>query len=132
MQRHPPPRPPIVGFTLVELLVVIAILGTLMAILVPAITDDAAEADRKNTEIQTERVRQDVLAWIHTRSPNRRVPQTLARLTEPPPALRKVPVDVWGTPLEIVPIDGDPLARFGIRSCGPDGEPNTDDDILAR
>ncbi len=66
------------------------------------------------------------------RMQHKKLPKSLATLTEmdgrnPHPILKAVPLDPWGREYAYKTLD---RSTYEIRSCGRDGEPGTDDDVV--
>ncbi len=120
------------GFTLVEILVVIAILGLLVTFAGPAIWDLFSGAQEDIAHNQTIRFKEVVDGW-RIKNPGRRELPTFEMLIERDEKGRRyldeneVPKDPWQNPYEIIP--GEHQGEFVVISYGPDGLPNTEDDI---
>ena len=119
------------GFTMIELLVVIVILGSLIAIIAPDLFSKKEQADFNLAKIEISTLKQQIQEWQLVRG-NRRAPESLEVLTEDDekrgPIRDEVPDDPWGNTYELIPHERY-RSRFVIRSWGPDGEPDTEDDI---
>jgi general secretion pathway protein G len=116
------------AFTLVELLVVVAIIGTLSAgavIGVPRILENSRRTAAQS-QLQTLRTAID-----QYNMDTKKYPETLAVLVEgEKPYIeggQDSLVDPWGNDY-IYKKEG--KKKFEIRSCGPDEEPNTEDDLI--
>ncbi len=121
------------GFTLVELMVVVVILGLLATLVaknvIPYIfksTITAAKMDIKNISEAVD---------LYRANNQGKLPESLEELVEPDENgetylkdLTEVPKDPWGNEYQIEE-DPDRKGGYIIRSYGPDGEPETDDDI---
>ncbi len=125
------------GFTLIEILVVLVILGLLAAIIVPRITGRVDEAKIDSTKIQMRAIKD---ALEQYRLDNGRYPTTeqglkalVEKPTEPPEPkkwrqyLDKLPKDAWDN--EYIYISPGVDHPYELRSKGPDGEEDTEDDI---
>ena len=114
------------GFTLAEILVVIVILGMLAAVAVvktQGMTGEAAVAATRQS-----------IAAIKTAADMYEIrtgkyPDSISALTQPigdrPALLEKKPQDAWGNDFQLRRKD----KGIEIRSAGPDGSFNTQDDI---
>ena len=119
------------GFTLIELMVVIAILGLLMATVAPNLIDKDEYARTELARIQVERIKEDVMSWMTMRRASK-PPESLDVLLQPfgrsGPLRDYLPLDPWDNEYEILPHE-QYRKRFVVRSFGPDGEADTEDDI---
>lgn len=117
------------GFTLVELMVVIVILGGLIALVGPGIWNALVGSQLDTAKAQMSNIGQAV--DIYKMQNGSRLPDTLEELAaENPktgkPYIERIPKDPWGNPYDFADLDkGD----FELSSWGPDGQPDTDDDI---
>ncbi len=125
------------GFTLLELLVVLVILSLLAALVVPKIFGTVDESKIKTAKIQLKEIKRALEMY---RLDNGSYPTTeqgleaLVKKPEIPPIpkhwkqyLDRVPKDPWGNDyIYIYPSDKHP---FELKSKGPDGELDTEDDI---
>ncbi len=125
------------GFTLIEILVVLVILGLLAAIIIPRVTGRVDEAKIDSTKIQMRAIKD---ALEQYRLDNGRYPTTeqglralVEKPQEPPEPkkwrqyLDKVPTDAWDN--EFIYISPSVERPYELRSKGPDGEEDTEDDI---
>ncbi len=116
------------GYTLIEIMVVVAILGLLAAVVVQGLLPNSQRAKRDIGKIRLANVGQALMMY---RFRENRWPETLAELTErrggQPPYIKDIN-DPWQQPIR--------LERSGVectlRSIGPDGEANTEDDLVWR
>ena len=92
------------GFTLVELLVVVAILGILGAIGLQGVTKHIENTRKTAAKTAVDNIRGAVTAYM------------IGEKKSTPPSDLKVVIEVKGK-------------RFVVISNGPDGSPNTEDDI---
>lgn len=112
--------------------VVLAVIGMLLIGLVGTGRSDAHFGSSPHTaRMQLRNVAQAVDV---SRQRNRRLPASLDELTQEDPNtkepyLDKVPNDPWGVPYRYVVIDAR-RGRYTLRSAGPDGTFETDDDIV--
>lgn len=118
------------AFTLIEIMVVVLIIGLLATLVVPHITGQSELGMRKVALAKCSQYHGLVTTWMMEKRVAH-VPRSLHDLEEPlvPGSTRphlRVERDPWGTEYEIVPEGG---RLFRIRSNGPDGLPETDDDI---
>jgi general secretion pathway protein G len=115
------------GFTLIEVLLVVAILGILATIAVVGIGGHMEKAN-----ITASRGNIDVIgkAVELYRINFNKMPGSLEDLTQESEdieaPLREVPVDSWGNPFQF---KREGKFKYEIRSGGPDGNLNTEDDL---
>jgi general secretion pathway protein G len=130
------------GFTLIEVMVVIVILGVLAALVVPRVMNRPDEA-------RVVAARQDIASIMQAlklyRLDNQRYPSTeqglqalVSRPVSGPAAanwkayLDRLPVDPWGKAYAYeYPPTHNKINVPDIWSYGPDGQENTDDDIVS-
>ncbi|MBR3086314.1 MAG: type II secretion system protein GspG [Kiritimatiellae bacterium] len=117
------------GFTLIELLLVIAILGILATIVVPNIAGKPEEAKITATRSSIGGIITAVQAYELSAG---KMPEKLDDLTvetETRAALigKSKLIDAWGTPYQYTKKT---KFTFEVRSAGPDGQMNTEDDIF--
>ncbi len=116
------------GFTLVELLLVITILGILGTVVVMNFGDVGGDARKETTRQSILAIDQAVTVY-NTKVGH--MPKDISDLTKPindskQGLLKSKDVnDAWGNPFEFKMEDG----SYTIRSAGPDGQMNTEDDI---
>ncbi len=118
------------GFTLVELLLVITILGILGAVVVMNFGDVGGDARRTATQQSIIAISQ--ACDVYRMKTGRGYPKNLEDLTkginDEEPLLKEGALnDAWGQPFEYK-LEG---KRYTIRSAGPDGQMNTEDDITS-
>ena len=132
------------GMSLLEILIVLSIMAVLIAIIAPRILGSQKKADIKATRLQISNIEEAVKLYA---ADNRTFPQSeegLAALFDKPADEKRAknwdgpyfdgeesPVDPWGNEFkyEYPPTHG--TRDFpDIWSFGPDGEENTDDDIV--
>ena len=114
------------GFTLVELLLVIVILGMLAAVAVVNLQGVQGEAGVGATRTSISAIKSAADMYeIRTG----KYPDSVEALTQPigdrPALLEKKPQDAWGNDFQLRRKD----KGIEIRSAGPDGSFNTQDDI---
>jgi general secretion pathway protein G len=132
-------RRPNRGFTLVELLLVLVILGILASLVLPKFTGrtEQARVTAAQTQISTFGTALDAYEVDTGSYP--RGQDGLGQLVAQPPDVpnwrgpylkSEIPLDPWGHPY-IYEFPGriNP-AGYDLRSMGPDGQPNTADDIV--
>lgn len=114
------------GFTLLELMVVLAILAILAATLGRAVFSRWEEGRRKSTVLQIREVSATVLHHMIERGACPTVDDLVAAKQ-----LRKVPIDPWGTKLDVrCPGTKDPDG-VDVVSAGPDRAMGTEDDLAS-
>ena len=116
------------GFTLVELLLVITILGILGTVVVVNFGDVGGRARAETTRQSIAAI--DQACEMYRMQVGRGYPKSLEDLTvginDEEPLLKSSDLnDGWGAPFEYK-VDG---KKYTIRSAGPDGQMNTEDDI---
>ena len=129
------------GFTLIELLVVLTILGLIVGLVGPQIMKHLGTAKSDTARLQIEDLGSalDMLYLEIGRYPT--TDEGLEALIQNPADLdnwngpylkkKKIPKDPWGNEFEMRP--GERGWRdYEVRSWGPDGKPDTDDDIGSR
>lgn len=127
------------GFTLLEIMVVIVILGVLASLVVPNLMGNKEKADKQKAI-------SDIVALENAldmyKLDNHRYPTTsqgLRALTEAPTIaplatnynpegyVKRLPEDPWGN--EYILVSPGEHGAIDLISAGPDGEPDTKDDI---
>lgn len=125
------------GFTFLEIIVVVAILGILAAIVVPNMMGGVDDAKLTQTRVNIGQLKQALEMY---KIDNNRYPTTEQGLkalvtkptTDPTPNkwkqyLSEIPRDAWGN--DFTYISPDTKAPYLVRSAGPDGKLDTEDDI---
>jgi general secretion pathway protein G len=129
------------GFTMIEIMAVLIILGllaTLVATKVVTNIEKAREITTK-TNLKTYHTAVNTFSMNHSRLPSE--DEGLMALIEAPSDVveypdggyldsSKIETDGWKNEF-IYEIAPDTSSGFLIRSCGPDGEPDTEDDIIS-
>ena len=116
------------GFTLVELLLVITILGILGTVVVMNFGDVGGDARKETTRQSIAAIDQAVTVYNVKVG---KMPKDISDLTkgindDEEGLLKSNNInDAWGNPFELK-VDG---RKYTIRSAGPDGQMNTEDDI---
>ena len=115
------------GFTLVELLLVITILGILGTVVVVNFGDLGGRSRKQATLSSIQSIKSAVQAYKIEKD---KLPQSLEDMTvginDDEPLLEAGSLrDAWGQEFEYK-VDG---KKYTIRSAGPDGQMNTEDDI---
>jgi len=127
-KRSVPARPSERGFTLVEIMVVIVILGLLATLVARNVMGASDEARETTAKMNCTMLADSIRSYY---SKNGVLPETLDELWEKDEKgrseLEPVGDDPWGTPYELLP--GDTPRDFEVISCGPDQQPETEDDI---
>ena len=137
--RHASIRPPALagqkaGFTLLELLLVLAILVVIGGIVTVNIGGAQTEAKINATKTQLNSLKSNIQMYVIRLNG---LPDSLQALVDGPsdaakkakwvaPIINEVPHDAWDNPLVYTLNQG----QYEIRSGGPDGQVNSDDDIL--
>ena len=134
MNANTPPKRPLPvsssesGFTLVEIMVVIVILGLLATLVARNVMGASDEARETTAKMNCTMLADSIRSYY---SKNGVLPETLDELWEKDEKgrseLEPVGDDPWGTPYELLP--GDTPRDFEVISCGPDKQPETEDDI---
>lgn len=127
------------GFTFLEIIVVVAILGILAAIIVPNLTGGVDDSKYTATRVNMSQLKQTLEMY---KLDNNRYPTTEQGLkalvekptTDPTPVkwkqyLPELPKDSWGGDFTYIAPAPNGKAPFEIRSIGPDGKIDTDDDL---
>ncbi len=118
------------GFTLIELILVTVILGILAGMVV-------ANYSGRVIESQIRAAKHDIAVLstqvdLYALDNNDTYPNTLEDLmTGKRTYLRELRPDPWGNPYNFVPPTDILKANYQIFSSGPDGIPNTDDDVTS-
>lgn len=113
------------GFTLIEMLLVVVIIGILVSVAVGKFAHKATEAKITATEASINSIKMAIVQYEMEKS---KYPESLADLVNGDKHYldqEKVPTDPWGHEFRYY-LKGD-LVK--IRSAGPDGVVDTDDDI---
>ena len=117
------------GFTLVELMVVVVILGLLAMIVGKNVLPYLFRSRISTAKMDIKNIAEAVELY---QIENKKLPEDLSELIDPDkPYLKdctEVPKDPWGNEYQLEE-DPDRKGGFIIRSYGPDGEPETEDDI---
>lgn len=127
------PRGRQAGFTLLELLLVLAILVVIGGIVTVNIGGAQTEAKINATKTQLNGLKNNIQMYQIRMNG---IPETLEALRDGPsdaakkakwvaPIITEIPTDAWENPLEYT-VNGN---AYEIRSAGPDGQPNSEDDI---
>ena len=129
--RSAPARSSESGFTLVEIMVVIVILGLLATLVARNVMGASDEARETKAQSDVKMIAGAVRSFY---AKNGTLPETLDELAEKDEKgrseLEERPLDPWDTPYEL--LEGDTPNSFEIISCGPDKQPETEDDISSR
>ncbi|MFE8118887.1 type II secretion system major pseudopilin GspG [Brenneria goodwinii] len=127
------------GFTLLEIMVVIVILGVLASLVVPNLMGNKEKADRQKAISDLVALESALDMY---RLDNHRYPSTEQGLTAlvtksdvaPEPRnypqdgyIRRLPKDPWGGDYQL--LNPGQHGRLDVFSFGPDGMPDTDDDL---
>lgn len=127
------------GFTLLEIMVVIVILGVLASLVIPSLLGNKDRADRQKavSDIVTLENALDMYKLDNSRYPT--AEQGLKALVSAPVIapqprnyrsdgyIRRLPQDPWGNDYRL--ISPGTHSSVDLFSTGPDGVPDTDDDI---
>ncbi|MHC4955815.1 MAG: type II secretion system protein GspG [Planctomycetota bacterium] len=117
------------AFTLLELMIVIALIGLIAALTTPRIIRSYREGQRRLAYAKCQAYYDATWEWMmFTRAPE--PPESLEALEQPlrpgERSFMRHAEDPWGTKYRIEREGG---RLYRIWSNGPDGQPNTDDDI---
>ena len=122
------------GFTLVEILVVIVILGLLATIVAPNLIKFLSASEVDTARLQVLKLNDVVKLYVINEG---QVPDSLDVLLEKDDkdqsyldGYEKIPLDPWQNEYQIIP--GDNPRQFEIVCYGPDGDPETEDDISSK
>lgn len=119
------------GFTLVEIMVVIVILGLLATLVARNVMGASDEARETKAQSDVKMIAGAVRSYY---AKNGTLPETLDELAEKDEKgrseLEELPLDPWDTAYEMLP--GDTPRDFEVISCGPDKQPETEDDISSK
>lgn len=130
-KRPAPARSTESGFTLVEIMVVIVILGLLATLVARNVMGASDEARENKALADCKTIAGAVRTWYGKKGS---LPDTLDQLAEKDEKgrseLEELPRDPWDTPYEL--LEGDTPNSFEIISCGPDKQPETEDDISSK
>ena len=131
LPRQHPLRSPAAGFTLIEILLVVGIIAILMGAVIVNTGGftDAAKITATKSKIVTV---VGAIRAFETRDARNPLPNSLGELVGPPTYLLKEKDinDAWNHPLYyVIPARGADREPFEIYSAGPDGKPETTDDI---
>ncbi|KEY58926.1 type II secretion system major pseudopilin GspG [Serratia sp. DD3] len=127
------------GFTLLEIMVVIVIIGILASLVVPNLMGNKEKADQQKTvsDIMALESALDMYKLDNSRYPS--TEQGLQALVTKPSAqpeprsypqggyIRRLPQDPWGADYQL--LSPGQHGQVDIFSYGPDGTPDTEDDI---
>ena len=113
------------GMTLIEIMVVLAIIGLVMGGVGLMAYNRYNEAQLTTAKNQTTTIEQAVMTYRATKAG--KCPRTLIELRVSG-YLSKTPKDPWGNEYEFQCVRTE--AEVMVRSPGPDGESETDDDII--
>nr|WP_113865033.1 type II secretion system major pseudopilin GspG [Brenneria salicis]NMN91001.1 general secretion pathway protein G [Brenneria salicis ATCC 15712 = DSM 30166]RBP66495.1 general secretion pathway protein G [Brenneria salicis ATCC 15712 = DSM 30166]RLM32052.1 type II secretion system protein GspG [Brenneria salicis ATCC 15712 = DSM 30166] len=127
------------GFTLLEIMVVIVILGVLASLIVPNLMGNKEKADRQKaiSDIVSLESALDMYKLDNHRYPT--TEQGLQALVKKPTVqpeprnysqdgyIRRLPQDPWGAEYQL--LNPGQHSKLDIFSFGPDGMPDTEDDI---
>lgn len=127
------------GFTLLEIMVVIVILGVLASLVVPNLMGNKEKADRQKaiSDIVSLESALDMYKLDNNRYPT--TEQGLQALVKKPTVqpeprnysqdgyIRRLPQDPWGAEYQLM--NPGQHSKLDIFSFGPDGMPDTEDDI---
>ncbi|MCV9879512.1 type II secretion system major pseudopilin GspG [Brenneria izbisi] len=127
------------GFTLLEIMVVIVILGVLASLVVPNLMGNKEKADRQKaiSDIVSLESALDMYKLDNNRYPTTEqgLPALVKKPTvQPEPRnysqdgyIRRLPQDPWGAEYQLM--NPGQHSKLDIFSFGPDGMPDTEDDI---
>jgi len=119
------------GFTLVEIMVVIVILGLLATLVARNVMGASDEARETKAQSDVKMIAGAVRSFY---AKNGTLPETLDELAEKDEKgrseLEELPLDPWDTEYEM--LAGDTPREFEVISCGPDKQPETEDDISSK
>lgn len=127
------------GFTILEIMVVLVIIGILAGMIAPQLIGQSDEAKIKKaaTDIVTLENAMDMYKLNNHKYPT--TEQGLDALVSAPDIdpmpknypeggyIKRLPMDPWDAPYEL--LSPGENGKFDIYSVGPDGEPDTEDDI---
>ena len=126
------------GFTLIEIMIVIAIVALLGSVVTVNVISRWKKAQVDGTRVQLASYEQALQAYYLDNNRYPHTSQGLEALVSKPTNgkiprnyaqggyMKKVADDPWGTPYRYV---CDDYQNYSISSDGPDGEPDTEDDV---
>lgn len=131
MRNRRPRRQTRSAFTLLELMLVLAILVVLAGVVGYNILGMQDEGFKQTTQTQLQGLRSNIVMYkLRAGS----MPDSLDSLVKGPgnasgswtPIISEVPKDAWGNDINLE-VSGN---KFTLRSAGPDGSMNSDDDVV--
>lgn len=114
------------GMTLIEILIVVTILGVIITLVGSRVYKQFAKANVKTTELAMRQLEQAVVEY---QMDNRKIPAAGEGLDVlEGEYIENLPNDSWGNPFRYL-APGPEGKAYDIISDGPDGLPDTEDDI---
>lgn len=121
------------GLTLIEILVVVTILGIIAGIIGINVVNALDDAKKDTAKVELKNVSDALELYKIKLSRYPTTAEGLAALQKPPegkkPLLDNIPKDPWGTDYIYVAPGQHNTTKFDLQSKGPDGVPDTEDDI---
>jgi general secretion pathway protein G len=115
-----------VGMTLVEIMIVITIMASIMGVVGFYVFGYLDQANSRTAAIEIGQLEGLVNSYYLMNIPHR-LPDNLQQLAQgPSPLTQEIPTDPWGNDYVYIKHSN---RNFTIYSVGPDGIPNTEDDI---
>ncbi|MCA8975688.1 MAG: type II secretion system protein GspG [Planctomycetes bacterium] len=118
------------GFTLIEVMVVVVILGLLAALIVPNVINSGDRAREQAARIDCESIASATRLFVvdHGRLPA--LDELVYCEANDKSYVEHIGTDPWGHEYTLRP--GDRRDRFEVRSAGPNGAFDDDDDVIAQ
>ena len=117
------------GFSLLEMMLVLLIMGALVSIVVVNLVGQDERAKTRITTIRMEQIENALDQYKFEKGSYPTSEEGLFILVTSK-YLTEIPLDGWNKPFLFYIPSANPAVAFDLISLGPDGEPNTADDIF--